>query len=61
MNACLPMLVHSAEMRQDNTTELLVFNWIASLIDDFSENMALGNVVVPGVFRAGEPKRRKFR
>ncbi len=61
MNACMSLLVHSTQMGHDNSTEFPVFNWITGLIDDFGENMALGNVVVPGVFCAGEPKRRKFR
>ena len=61
MGARLTVPVHSAQMRNDNPTELTVFHRLADLVDDLDQNVTLGDMVVPRDFRTGYGEHGKLR
>ena len=60
MEACPAALVHSAEVRHNNTTELSILYRLAGTVRDFDQNVTLGNMIVPRGFGTGDGEQGKF-
>jgi hypothetical protein len=61
MDSRMAVVVHSAEMRDDNATELTIVNRRARCIDDLDENVPLRNVEITRRLLAGDRKQAELR
>src|SRR2546428_13408618 len=61
MNARLPVVLHSGEMRDDNAPGPSVLHRRSGRVDDLDQNMTLGDVVIPRDLRTGNGEETEFR
>jgi hypothetical protein len=60
MSSCLPVVLHSAKMRYDNAPGLSILHRHSGLVDDFNQNVTLGNMVIPRNLCTGNGEQTKF-